>query len=101
MDTVYVDRLRDVQPSKRWPYDRAAHLYTTPDNLPALHQFAARLGLKHSWFQRGNVLAHYDLTEGKREEALAMGAVEASYEVQRDVFRQWYERRHQKKKGKA
>lgn len=34
-------------------------------------------GTKHGWFQwkRGK-LPHYDLTEGKRSQAVAMGAVE-------------------------
>jgi hypothetical protein len=38
-----------------------------------LHAFAARIGLKRSWFQGD----HYDLTPSRREKAVRLGAVEA------------------------
>jgi hypothetical protein len=47
------------------------------DTEEELHTFAARLGLKRAWFQAGSrpEAAHYDLTAGKRQQALALGAV--------------------------
>jgi hypothetical protein len=47
------------------------------DTLDELHAFAARIGLRRSWFQAGSrpEAAHYDLTRGKREQAIQMGAV--------------------------
>lgn len=51
----------------------SCHL-TTEGDLEALHAFAARLGLKRVWFQPKST-PHYDLTPGKRELALEIGAV--------------------------
>jgi len=51
------------------------------DSASELHKFAAKLGLSHKWFQGGNRrLPHYDLTAGKRKQAVKMGAVEISRE---------------------
>lgn len=55
---------------------RWCHLFSDePDaQFPALHAFAARLGLRRAWFQGD----HYDLTPGRRVLAVAAGAREAS-----------------------
>lgn len=48
------------------------------DSLEELHAFADRLGLKRSWFQTKSGRPehdHYDLTRGKRQQAIKMGAV--------------------------
>lgn len=48
------------------------------DTTDELHTFAARLGLKRSWFQSKPGRPdhdHYDLTCGKREQAIRLGAV--------------------------
>lgn len=45
------------------------------DSLDELHAMAAKLGLKRSWFQRGSVLAHYDVCLTKRNEAIRRGAI--------------------------
>lgn len=61
---------------------RWSHL--TADTREELHAFAARLGLRRSYYQHrpeanpGSFAAqgwHYDLTSGKREQALRLGAV--------------------------
>jgi hypothetical protein len=51
------------------------------DTEDELHVFAARLGLKRSWFQPGSrpEAAHYDLTAGKRSQALVLGAVSETW----------------------
>jgi hypothetical protein len=71
--TVFVDSLFMTAASARWPYHQACHMFTD-GNEQELHDFAARLGLKRSWFQRHKTLWHYDLTANKRKEALRLGA---------------------------
>ena len=67
--TVYVDNARI--PWRGW---RMSHMYA--DTPSELHALADRIGLKRSWFQdTGHGLPHYDLTDGKRAQALAAGAV--------------------------
>lgn len=46
------------------------HMFADKADCEELHEFAAKLGLKRSWFQ-GN---HYDLVPSKRELALKLGA---------------------------
>jgi len=100
MPDIYVDRLRDTPRSKRWTHEKGAHLFTTPGNLGDLHQFAVRLRLKHSWFQANKTMPHYDLSEGKRAEAVRLGAVELDVMQTKDVFRKWHERRPKRKRGR-
>lgn len=88
--TVYVDDARIParvgRLSSTW-----SHLFA--DTEDELHEFASRLGLRRSWFQdptkTGKPLKaapgsraaqnwHYDVTEGKRRQAVALGAVEVS-----------------------
>jgi hypothetical protein len=63
----------------------SAWCHLTADTQEELHEFAARLGLKRSYFQPGKPLGgkpspfwHYDLTAGKRAQAVRLGAVEVS-----------------------
>lgn len=59
--------------------------HLTADTVEELHAFAGRLGLRRSYFQPGRPDAapgsfsaegwHYDLTAGKRAQALRLGAV--------------------------
>jgi hypothetical protein len=81
--TVYVDDMRMYarvgRISSHW-----SHLVA--DTRDELHEFAARLGLKRSWFQEpkgiGTISAsarsaqnwHYDVTDSKRELAITLGA---------------------------
>lgn len=81
--TVYVDRLPDDTSWGRWA--NGAHMLGT--DLPELHAFAHRLGLRRSWFQGQTSFAHYDLTPGKRAAALAAGAIEVEMgEIPDDVL---------------
>jgi hypothetical protein len=74
--TVYVDDWR--QPARvgritaRW-----SHLTIGPhDDISELHAFAAGIGLRRSWFQdKPWPRAHYDVTESKRQQAIAAGAM--------------------------
>lgn len=89
--TVYVDNSRI--PAKVGRLDTTwCHLFA--DTQDELHAFAAKLGLKRSWFQdptktgkpflaklgsRAAENWHYDVTESKRKQAVALGAVEVSW----------------------
>lgn len=74
---VYVDPLWRCIRSRRWPHAEACHLVA--DTREELHAFAERLGLRPEWFQRDSRLPHYDLTRGKRFQALRLGAQEISH----------------------
>jgi len=86
--TVYVDHAQ--VPARVGRHDaRWSHL--TADTEDELHAFAARLGLRRSYFQPGKALGgrpsvawHYDVTEPKRLQALRMG----TQEIELD---QWHE----------
>lgn len=65
--------------SSKW-----SHLFSYPVNdinVEELHEFAAQVGMKRSWFQGPpkHRLPHYDLTVGKRQVALRLGAIPVSY----------------------
>jgi hypothetical protein len=84
--TIYVDDANipaTVRNGSRSHTSAWCHL--TADTQDELHEFAARLGLKRSYFQPGRPLGgkpspfwHYDLTAGKRAQAVALGAREVS-----------------------
>jgi hypothetical protein len=88
--TVYVDRVRI--PARVGRHDaRWSHL--TADTEDELHEFAARLGLRRGYFQPGKALGghpsvawHYDVTEGKRRQALSMGAQEIELDQWHEIF---------------
>ena len=65
---VYVDDYRG-----RFRNMIMSHLMA--DGVRELHVFAARLGLKRSWFRDGSA-PHYDVSQSMRREALRLGAVD-------------------------
>ena len=74
---VYVDALQV------WPNDRGIFLagscHLAADTLDELHEFAARLGMRRSWFQPGRGRhPHYDLVKSRRDRAVRLGAIEVS-----------------------
>jgi hypothetical protein len=80
--TVYVDSAR-IPATVGGHRSRWSHL--TADTIEELTAFGARIGLKAVWFQTckrkcgptdGCVHWHYDVTDPKRAEAVAAGAVE-------------------------
>ena len=57
---------------------RWSHLMADSDD--ELNEFAAKLGLKKAWAQHpGTALSHYDVTDSKRRQAIALGAVPIDY----------------------
>ena len=78
--TVYVDEVLDwtlIAKARGLRHTHWCHL--TADTETELHAFAARLGLRRSWYQRkgpNDVAWHYDITPPKRAHALRLGAHE-------------------------
>lgn len=70
---VYVDRMRSCIPNAQWRWTQNCHLIA--DNIPELHEFAARLGLRREWFQ-DKLVPHYDLIVKKQVLAVQLGARE-------------------------
>jgi hypothetical protein len=74
--TVYVDdwqqQARVGRLNARW-----SHLSSGPfDDFAELHAFARRIGMRKAWFQdKPWPWQHYDVTEPKRQQAIAAGAV--------------------------
>jgi hypothetical protein len=85
---IYVDKLFEADPmlfADRNPLARQAarhgtrwcHLWASSvEEVPRLHQVAAAIGLKRSWFQDRVGFPHYDLVPTKRRLALKNGAEE-------------------------
>jgi len=82
---IYVDVLMASVRSGRWPYDQSCHMFADTDS--ELHLFAAGLGLRRAWFQAHKRLRHYDLTAGKRAQAIRMGAKEVDAQFVVDFMR--------------
>lgn len=75
--SVYVD---DMRRRARVGRLDAVWSHLLADDDDELHAFAARLGLRRAWFQKpGTPLAHYDVTEPKRQLALRLGAIPIGY----------------------
>jgi hypothetical protein len=81
---VYVDALRDWG----WKLGPSCHLITDGPN-EELHGFAARLGLKRSWFQASPSGPHYDLVASKRRLAVKLGAIELNDRSFHAILKDW------------
>jgi hypothetical protein len=83
--SVYVDDLM-VYPNARGIF-RAGSCHLAADTLDELHEFAARLGMRRTWFQGKNPRhPHYDLVKSRRDKAVALGAKQVSG---RDLIMLW------------
>lgn len=78
--TVYVDQFFSTTPSKKWRHYKACHMWA--DSLEELLLMAAKIGLDKRWIQRKSII-HFDLSESKRELAVAYGAKEVTW---RDMY---------------
>jgi hypothetical protein len=86
--TVYVDDAA-IQASVtneengRTHTSKWCHLFTDRDDQTELHEFARSVGLRRSWFQDHHRNApwmwHYDVTAGKRRQAVKAGAKEITW----------------------
>lgn len=75
---IFVDTIQEYPastcrglPGKKW-----CHLISDESD-DELHAFAARIGMKRSWFQPKSS-PHYDLTPTRRAKAVALGAQEVT-----------------------
>jgi hypothetical protein len=78
---VYVDRLRD------WGWHLGPSCHLIADTQKELHAFAARLGLRRTWFQGSRSDPHYDLVASKRALAVRLGAIELEDRAFVDLLR--------------
>ncbi len=77
---IMVDEVRRITAPSVVPrvfWDGYCHL-TTDGPIEELHAFAGRLGVRRAWFQDHRLHPHYDLTVGRRDRALELGAVYVS-----------------------
>lgn len=96
--TVYVDDSNipaAVRNGPRVHDSKWCHLFSDTSD-EELHAFAARIGLRRAWFQNPDstlqVHRHYDLTIGKRRQAVAAGAVEVTWRQAAEIATQERER---------
>lgn len=70
---VYVDRAYIRHKGREW-------CHMTADTLEELHQAAASIGMRRSWFQcpPKASMPHYDVTRYKRAQAVVNGAIEVN-----------------------
>lgn len=68
--SVYVDDFRA-------PFRGMLMCHMVADTRDELHEMAAKLGLKRSWFQDmpKSSSPHYDVSISKRDEAIRLGAI--------------------------
>ncbi len=83
--SVYVDPLLSHGGSATFRWKESCHMYA--DTLDELHEMAARIGMRRSWFQNKPSLPHYDLTINRRIMAIKAGAVEHTSMQLRDFIR--------------
>ncbi len=82
-----------------WREQRWAHLMA--DTLDELHAFARELGIPPRAFQNKRSGAHYDVTSGLRERAIALGAVAVSRHADRDKLKAVIQRAKAQGRGDA
>lgn len=96
---VYVDEIRDYTRVAKMRGLRHTHwCHLTADTEQELHTFAARLGLRRSWFQKKSdrdYRWHYDIVPSKRAQAVRLGA----QEVDRQFIGQLMIRRQEQRDG--
>jgi hypothetical protein len=87
--TVYVDDWRQ-RATVRGRSDRWSHLLA--DEPAELHAMAAALGIPRRGYQlhrRSAALNHYDVPEGLRQRAIALGAVPVTWRQMARLTRAW------------
>lgn len=102
--TVYVDDMQ--MPAAVGRYRATwSHLFTDSADLGELHAFADRIGLRRAWFQhkpgRRYDFSHYDVTEAKRQQAIAAGAVQVSWLQTPEILQRAHAARQASQNGSA
>ena len=73
---VYVDPLFSWPGAPKIRGQDVQWCHLTADRDKELHAFARKLKLREEWVQQDSYGLHYDLTDGKRVQAVIMGAIE-------------------------
>ncbi len=73
--TVYVDALMHNGWQMHGRPVQSCHMFSDTEDRDELHAIAQAIGLKRAWFRNSGRTPHYDLTPGKRAQAIAVGAV--------------------------
>jgi hypothetical protein len=60
------------------------HMFADKADCPELHVIAGKIGMRREWFQGD----HYDLTPGRRKQAVKAGAIEVTREQAVEIWRQ-------------
>lgn len=81
---VYVSELQSTPITPSWPYSTGCHMFS--GDRHKLHDMAYKLGIHSSTFRNDPHFPHYNLTAGKRNQALMLGAIEQSY-VETELFK--------------
>ena len=85
--TICVDNLEAWGWKLRGRETKSCHMFTDSVDLGELHEMAASIGMKRSWFQPHRIAPHYDLTPSRRAEAVRLGAVEVDRHAASRVWR--------------
>lgn len=91
---VYVDPLKNYgidKPGTPRCFKARSSCHMFADTPAELHAMAELIGLRRGWFQASRLLPHYDLTEGKRWQAVRWGCVELAFLA---AVPKWKEIRH-------
>lgn len=73
---IYVDWLMKHGWKMYGRYVESCHMFTDDlKDIEPLHQLAAKIGLKKSYFQNKKGFPHYDLVSSKRQFAIDNGAM--------------------------
>lgn len=85
---IYVDPLADHGWILRGIKTENCHMFTDDLDTVLLHKMARDIGMKPSWFQISNSGdPHYDLVKRRREAAIALGAIEVSFDEAVKIWR--------------
>ena len=69
--TVYVDNVYI-------PFGRMKMCHMIADTEEELHKMAREIGMRREWFQINASTPHYDVSMGKRKQAIELGAREVT-----------------------
>jgi len=84
---VYVDPLMNFGWKLRGREIPNCHMFTDEIDLTALHELAAKIGMKRAWFQDKWSAPHYDLTPNRRADAIEAGAIAIEQEAAVAIWR--------------
>jgi hypothetical protein len=77
--TVCITPMQECMEHKKSRWNKSCYLFSDDTNVEELHKFAESIGLKREWFICHPRLSHYELTSGKRVEAINAGADEVTF----------------------